>query len=105
MVYEVDGEPIAAVVARAAVKGPATVRLSTALADRASGTIPDYPEVQLMTVQSLRIFDRDLMRHGLEQFPDEASDVDRLCRLGADGRHRGAGPGERAAARGGCQPC
>ena len=27
------------------------------------------------------------------RFPDEASDVDRLCPLGADGHHRGAGPG------------
>ena len=56
MVYEVDGEPIAAVVTHGAVKGPATVRLSTALADWAGGKVPDHPESHLMTVQSLRIF-------------------------------------------------
>jgi hypothetical protein len=56
MVYEVDGEPIAAVVTHGAVKGPATVRLSTALADWAGGKVPDHPEGHLMTVQSLRIF-------------------------------------------------
>ncbi len=56
MVYEVDGEPIAAVVTHGAVKGPATVRLSTALADWAGGKVPDHPEGHQMTVQSLRIF-------------------------------------------------
>lgn len=56
MVYEVDGQPIAAVVTHGAVKGPATVRLSTALADWAGGKVPDHPEGHLMTVQSLRIF-------------------------------------------------
>jgi hypothetical protein len=41
---------------RGAVKGPATVRLSTALTDWANGKVPDHPEGHLITVQSLRIF-------------------------------------------------
>lgn len=56
MVYEVDGEPIAAVATHGAIKGPATIRLSTALADWAGGKVPDHPEGHLMTVRSLRIF-------------------------------------------------
>jgi beta-glucanase (GH16 family) len=56
MIYEVDGEPIAAVVTRGAVKGPATVRLSTALADWAGGKVPDHPEGHGMAERSLRIF-------------------------------------------------
>ncbi|MBT9330462.1 glycoside hydrolase family 16 protein [Paracidobacterium acidisoli] len=56
MIYEVDGEPIAAVITHGAVKGPATIRLSTALADWAGGKVPDHPEGHGMAVRSLRIF-------------------------------------------------
>ena len=56
MVYEVDGDPIAAVVTPGAVKGPATVRLSTALADWAGGKVLDHPGGHMMTVRALRIF-------------------------------------------------
>jgi beta-glucanase (GH16 family) len=56
MVYEVDGEPIAAVATRSAVTGPATIRLSTALGDWAGGKVPDHPESHDMLVQSLRVF-------------------------------------------------
>jgi hypothetical protein len=44
------------VVTHGYAKGPATVRLSTALADWAGGKVPDHPEGHLMMVQSLRIF-------------------------------------------------
>ena len=56
MVYEIDGEPIAAVVTNGSAKGPATIRLSTALADWAGGKVPDHPLGHLMTVRSLRVF-------------------------------------------------
>jgi beta-glucanase (GH16 family) len=56
MVYEVDGEPIAAVSTHGAVRGPVTIRLSTALADWAGGKVPDHPEGHWMTVRSLHVF-------------------------------------------------
>ena len=55
IIYEVDGEPIAAVVTHGAVKGPATIRLSTALADWAGGKVPEHPEGHGMVVQSLKV--------------------------------------------------
>ncbi|HZR34931.1 MAG TPA: glycoside hydrolase family 16 protein, partial [Nevskia sp.] len=56
LVYEVDGEPVAAVTTHGRVIGPAVIRLSTALADWAGGKVPDHPEGHGMTVQSLRVF-------------------------------------------------
>ena len=56
MVYEVDGEPIAAVVTHGAVRGSATIRLSSALGDWAGGKVPDHPENHDMLIQSLRVF-------------------------------------------------
>ena len=38
------------------MKGPATIRLSTALGDWAGGKVPDHPENHNMVVQSLRVF-------------------------------------------------
>jgi hypothetical protein len=56
MIYEVDGEPIAAVITHGAASGPATIRLSTVLADWAGGKVPARPEGHAMTVQSLKVF-------------------------------------------------
>jgi len=55
MVFEVDGEPVAAVITKA-VKGPAAIRFSTALGDWAGGKVPDHPEGHGMAVQSFRAF-------------------------------------------------
>jgi len=56
LLYEVDGEPIAAVETHGKVKGSAQIRFSTALGDWAGGKVPEHPEGHTMTVQSLRIF-------------------------------------------------
>jgi beta-glucanase (GH16 family) len=56
MVYEVDGEPIAAVVTNGAVKGAVTIRFSTVLGDWAGGKVPDHPENHDMMVQWLHVF-------------------------------------------------
>ncbi len=55
MIFEVDGEPVAAAVTGGAVKGAATIRLSSALADWAGG-VPSRPEGHDMMVNSLRVF-------------------------------------------------
>jgi Glycosyl hydrolases family 16 len=56
LVYEVDGEPVAAVEMHGRVKGPAQIRFSTALGDWAGGKIPDHPEGHGMVVRSVRVF-------------------------------------------------
>ncbi|WP_315742112.1 glycoside hydrolase family 16 protein [Bradyrhizobium sp. SZCCHNR1075] len=56
MIYEVDGEPIAAVLTHGAVRGPAAILISTALADWAGGKVPDHPENHGMVVQWLHVF-------------------------------------------------
>ncbi|MBV8701898.1 glycoside hydrolase family 16 protein [Bradyrhizobium sp.] len=56
MIFEVDGEPVAAVVTKEAVNGPANIRFSTALGDWAGGKVPDHPEGHNMVVQSFRAF-------------------------------------------------
>jgi hypothetical protein len=53
IIYEVDGEPVAAV--RAAVKGRAAIRFSTTLGSWA-GKVPEHPEGHNMVVQSVRVF-------------------------------------------------
>ncbi len=55
MIFEVDGEPVAALTTKGSVSGPATVRISTAVADFA-GKVPDHPEGHGAVVKSLRIF-------------------------------------------------
>jgi hypothetical protein len=55
LIFEVDGEPIAALNTNGAIKGPANVWFSAALADWANGPVPDHPEGHGMVVQSLRI--------------------------------------------------
>jgi Glycosyl hydrolases family 16 len=55
MIFEVDGAPVAAAVINHAVKGPAKIRLSTALAGFA-GKVPDHPEGHGMVIKSLRVF-------------------------------------------------
>ena len=53
MIFEVDGEPVAAVVNNNAVMGPADVRISTALI---YAGIPDHPEGHDVVVRSVRVF-------------------------------------------------
>ena len=55
LIFEVDGEPVAALATNGAVKEPANIRLSAALADWAGGKVPDHPEGHGMVVKSLRI--------------------------------------------------
>ena len=56
LVYEVDGEPVAAVETHGRVKGAAQIRFSTALGDWAGGKVPDHPEGHGMVVRSVRVF-------------------------------------------------
>jgi hypothetical protein len=53
LVFEIDGQPIAAVVTNNSVKGPSDVAFSSALL---YAGIPDHPEGHDMYVRSLRIF-------------------------------------------------
>jgi hypothetical protein len=55
MVFEVDGEPVAAAALHGSVKGPVQVRLSTALLGSA-GKVPEHPEGHDMVVKSIRIY-------------------------------------------------
>jgi len=55
MVFEVDGEPVAALLINHAVKGPAVVRLSTALLSTA-GEVPAHPEGHDVVVKSVSVF-------------------------------------------------
>jgi hypothetical protein len=55
IVFEIDGEPTAAINTNGSIIGAADVRFSTALADWA-GKVPDHPEGHSMLVKSLRIF-------------------------------------------------
>lgn len=55
IVYEVDGEPIAAITTNGAIKGAADVRFSTAVMDYA-GKIPANPAGHHMYVRALRIY-------------------------------------------------
>ena len=54
VIYEVDGEPVAAIRTNNSIHGRTDIRFSTALMDYA-GTVPDHPEHHHMYVQSLRI--------------------------------------------------
>jgi hypothetical protein len=56
MIFEVDGEPVAALTLKGSPKAPATVRFSTALADWAGGPVPEHPEGHGAVVKSLRIY-------------------------------------------------
>lgn len=58
LVFAVDGEPVAAISTRGMIKGPLTIRYSTALADWA-GKVPDHPEGHAMHVRSFRIIPYD----------------------------------------------
>ena len=53
MIFEIDGEPLAAVVTNNAVNGPADVMFSSALI---YADIPAHPEGHDMTVKSLRVY-------------------------------------------------
>jgi Glycosyl hydrolases family 16 len=53
MIFEIDGEPVAAVVTNHSVNAPADVMFSSALI---YAGIPDHPEGHDMVVKSLRIF-------------------------------------------------
>jgi len=55
IIYEVDGEPIAAIKTNGSIHGSADIRFSTAVMDYA-GKIPDHPEGHDMAVKSLRVF-------------------------------------------------
>ncbi|MGB7193364.1 MAG: glycoside hydrolase family 16 protein [Collimonas pratensis] len=55
LIFEVDGDPVAALVINGAIKGPANIWLSAALADWAGGGVPDHPEGHGMVVKSLRV--------------------------------------------------
>jgi beta-glucanase (GH16 family) len=56
IIFEIDGEPTAAITTNGAITGAADIRFSTALADWA-GKVPDHPEGHGMTIKSLRVFD------------------------------------------------
>jgi beta-glucanase (GH16 family) len=53
MIFEIDGEPVAAVITNNAVKGPTDIAFSSALIY--AGT-PDHPEGHDMVVKSVRVF-------------------------------------------------
>lgn len=53
MIFEIDGEPLAAIVTNNSVNGPADVMFSSALI---YACIPDRPDGHDMVVRSLRIF-------------------------------------------------
>ncbi|MDR3439281.1 glycoside hydrolase family 16 protein [Telmatospirillum sp.] len=55
LIFAVDGEPIAAIRTQGLIRGPMTLRYSTALANWA-GKVPDRPEGHPMSVRSLRVF-------------------------------------------------
>ena len=55
IIFEVDGEPINAIVTNEAIKEGADIRFSTAVMDYA-GKIPVHPENHDMTVNSLRVY-------------------------------------------------
>jgi hypothetical protein len=56
IVFEIDGEPTAAITTKGSITGAADVRFSTALADWA-GKMPDHPEGHDMLIKSLRVFE------------------------------------------------
>jgi hypothetical protein len=53
MIFEMDGEPVAAVVTSNSVNGPTDIAFSSALI---YAGIPDHPEGHDMMVQSVRVF-------------------------------------------------
>ena len=53
MIFEIDGEPVAAVVTNGAVKGPTDIAFSSALI---YAGVPAHPEGHDMMVQSVRVF-------------------------------------------------
>ena len=53
MIFEIDGEPVAAVVTNNAVNAPADVMFSSALI---YDGVPDHPEGHDMVVRSVRVF-------------------------------------------------
>ncbi|MGJ4939354.1 glycoside hydrolase family 16 protein [Bradyrhizobium sp. HKCCYLS1011] len=55
IVFEVDGEPVAAIRTNGSIKGPTDIRLSSALMDYA-GKIPANPAGHAMYVRSLRVY-------------------------------------------------
>lgn len=55
LIFEVDGEPVAAITTHGAIVKPVDIRFSTALADFA-GKLPDDPAGHNMNVRSLRVF-------------------------------------------------
>jgi hypothetical protein len=55
VIYEVDGEPVAAIKTSNSIQGATDIRFSTALMDYA-GKIPDHPEGHHMYVKSLRVY-------------------------------------------------
>ncbi|WP_084305531.1 glycoside hydrolase family 16 protein [Bradyrhizobium sp. ARR65] len=55
IVFEVDGEPVAAIRTSGSIKGAADIRLSSALMDYA-GKIPANPAGHAMSVRSLRVY-------------------------------------------------
>ena len=55
IIYEVDGDPIAAISINDSIKGAADIRFSTALMDYA-GTISTNPVGHSMDVKSLRVY-------------------------------------------------
>jgi hypothetical protein len=55
IIYEIDGEPVAAAETHGSVKGAAAVRISSALLSGV-GKLPEHPEGHDMQVKSMRIF-------------------------------------------------
>ena len=54
IIFEVDGDPVAAIMTDGSIKGPAQVRFSTAVTTF-GGAIPDDPTGHAMSVGSLRV--------------------------------------------------
>jgi len=55
VVFEVDGQPINAIITKGQIHGAAQVRFSTGLMQYA-GKVPEHPENHAMEVKSLRVF-------------------------------------------------
>jgi hypothetical protein len=56
LIYEVDGDPVEALILNQSIKGPTDVRLSSALGNWAGGPAPDNPEGHDVLVRTLRIY-------------------------------------------------
>jgi hypothetical protein len=78
MIFEIDGEPVAAIDTEGSVKGPATVRFSTALGNF-GGAIPDNPACAVAESALSATGTRRSHRHIPPRRPARSSQIGRRC--------------------------